>query len=295
MSYSDAEDVKLPTKTVHKHYFTLSKEEKFLHEHYLQQTQKTYTSVEELQGREKSKRGLEAHVGLLRVCQISSAPYLITPGSKKEAGSEDMMKVNCPVVFPTHEGIDQWIKVREGPAGIHSSKMKTFVDFMDGQQQREVKTVVFANFTSTLRLGIEALGVHNPGYKNRIIFVHGGLNAKMRSVLFTRFRTDPDATILMMSLKVGSVGLNLTEASSVVFLESWWSPSSLLQGEARVHRIGQDKEVDVHYFLGRDSVEERIYGVAMAKKKLAQETKAMAADHDKLDQDSMKRILFNCA
>ena len=94
-----------------------------------------------------------------------------------------------------------------------------------------------------------------------------------------------------MTLKLGSVGLNLTEACNVIFLEPWYSYSALSQGECRVHRIGQVKPVSVYYLLGRDSLEERVYKIAMDKKQLAND---IYYEQDyKLGVQDMQSILFD--
>ena len=169
------------------------------------------------------------------------------------------------------------MKNASGTAGIHSSKMSRFVELYmslkrDSTPQTPMKVVVFANLTSTLRLAIRALQEYNPLYDDAHVYVHAGISSgRVREDLYTKFRTQDDVEALFMTIKLGSVGLNLTEANTVIMLEPWYSYAALYQAEGRVHRIGQMKPVHVYYFIGRDTVEERIYNIAQRKKSLSQE------------------------
>jgi SNF2 family DNA or RNA helicase len=230
---------------------------------------------------------------MLRVMQICSAPYLITSASKKDCSSEDMIHVTPECVFPTDHKIDQWIQNRTEEAGLQSSKMKSFVNIIDNirQTSKTDKTVVFANFTSTLRIAQDALIASDDIYNQKTVFVHGKITSgRIRDDLFGSFRTDPKVTVLLMTLKLGSVGLNLTEAVNVIFLEPWYSYAALSQGAARVHRIGQMNPVHVYYLLGKDSIEERVFQIAMDKRKL---TNDIICEQDyKLGVSDMETILF---
>ena len=165
--HEDANTVKLPEKTIYKKYFNLSTEEKFLHNHYISTAKNIYNKIDDESGRGKGKKTLEALTSMIKVMQICSAPYLITSASKKESSSEDMMKIQPECVFPTDHNINNWILQRGSSAGIHSSKLTLFVNIVNNIQG---KTVVFANFTSTLRLALDALVITQPDFKDHSVF-----------------------------------------------------------------------------------------------------------------------------
>ena len=73
---------------------------------------------------------------------------------------------------------------------------------------------------------------------------------------------------MVMTLKTGGVGLNLTKANYVFHLEPWWNPAVENQATDRVHRIGQQKSVSVYRYIIRDSVEEKIQD--LKKRKLSE-------------------------
>ena len=294
VEYKDADSVKLPEKKVHKIFFDLSYEERFLHDYYIKTAQKVFKEINTITGRGKSKKTLEAHTSMLRIMQVCSAPYLITAASKKDYSCEDMVNVHAECVFPTNNMIDNWIQKKESGAGVKSSKMHRFVNLVKSINARTpgAKTVVFGNFTSSLRLALDALINDDAKYKEEAVFIHGKItSSKIRDNMFASFRTDPNVKLLIMTLKLGSVGLNLTEGSNVIFLEPWYSYAALSQGAARVHRIGQVNPVNVYYLLGKDSLEERVYHIAMEKKKLASD---ISSERDyKLGVIDMEVILFN--
>ena len=78
--------------------------------------------------------------------------------------------------------------------------------------------------------------------------------------------TKPRATVLLLSLRAGGVGLNLTSAQRVFMMDPWWSFAVESQAIDRVHRMGQDKAVLVHRFIVKDSVEQRMLKIQERKK-----------------------------
>ena len=236
----------------------------------------------------KGRANLETRRGMTRLLQVCTAAYTLTPGSKQE-GAEAAAVANDGVLFPSVVGLDGWVKDRTGTAGVHSSKMLAFRRLLESLPDSD-KVVVFANRTSSLRLALDSIG----GMRQRCVFLHGGVSSsRKREELFTQFRTDPSKTLLVMTLKFGSVGLNLTEASRVIFLEPWYSYASLLQGEARVHRIGQMRPVTVYYLLAKDTVEERVFSIAQEKKALATAVSSEAPDteRERVGVEAMQLIL----
>lgn len=271
----EAANVKLPEKFIERVNFNFTEEETALHRHYLHWTKHIYNELYKSGDKHERNKTLgQAQQSLFRVMQICSAPYLITPAAKKDASDEDMAVVDAVQVFPSNLVVDAWIKNRAGPAGIGSSKMKVFVQLMDffKKTHPEVKIVVFANFSSTLRLAEQAMRCHDAEFDQQHVTVTGQItSSKKRENLYASFRQNPNVRSLFMTLKLGNQGMNLTEARVVIMLEMWFSYSAHHQGECRVHRIGQENFVQVYYLIANNSIEERMYRVAMEKKKLAED------------------------
>ena len=86
-----------------------------------------------------------------------------------------------------------------------------------------------------------------------------------------RFQEDEQVPFLVLSLKAGGAGLNLTAASHVVHFDRWWNPAVENQATDRVFRIGQTKNVLVHKFVCRGTVEEKIDQMIESKQRLSKD------------------------
>lgn len=84
------------------------------------------------------------------------------------------------------------------------------------------------------------------------------MDIKARAEAVRQFFDNPDIKVLLVSTKCGSLGLNLTIANRVIILDVWWNPALENQAIDRVHRIGQEKNVEVHRIFINDTVEDRI-------------------------------------
>ena len=85
----------------------------------------------------------------------------------------------------------------------------------------------------------------------------GSMTAEERRKALRRFREERGVRVLLLSLKAGGVGLNLTAATRVYLLDPWWNPAVEEQAINRIHRIGQRYPVRVKHFMMSDSVEVR--------------------------------------
>ncbi len=92
---------------------------------------------------------------------------------------------------------------------------------------------------------------------------------KKRAELVRRFQEDEAVGFFVLSLKAGGAGLNLTAASHVVHFDRWWNPAVENQATDRAFRIGQTKNVLVHKFVCRGTVEEKIDQLLESKNKLS--------------------------
>lgn len=82
----------------------------------------------------------------------------------------------------------------------------------------------------------------------------------LKEQLSLRFNNDPSIDILLLTTHVGGLGLNLTGADTVIFVEHDWNPMKDLQAMDRAHRIGQKKVVNVYRLITRGTLEEKIMG-----------------------------------
>jgi SNF2 family DNA or RNA helicase len=106
----------------------------------------------------------------------------------------------------------------------------------------------------------------------RVAFLHGGTPRGARDAMVARFQESAPGQgpgVLLLSLKAGGTGLNLTAANHVVHLDRWWNPATEAQATDRAFRIGQRRDVQVHTFVCVGTIEERIDSIMAEKRTLA--------------------------
>jgi SNF2 family DNA or RNA helicase len=101
------------------------------------------------------------------------------------------------------------------------------------------------------------------------LVLHGGTAVKKRRSLIDRFQKEDGPPFFVLSLKAGGTGLNLTAASHVVHFDRWWNPAVENQATDRAFRIGQHRNVVVHKFICRGTIEEKIDALIEEKTNLA--------------------------
>ncbi|KAL9580987.1 MAG: hypothetical protein Q9212_004169 [Teloschistes hypoglaucus] len=129
-------------------------------------------------------------------------------------------------------------------------------------QSPTAKSVVFSQFTSFLDLIAPALTRH----KIPFLRFDGSMNQKLRASTIAAFTESTKGTVLLLSLRAGGVGLNLTSARRVFMMDPWWSFAVEAQAIDRVHRMGQEHEVRVTRFVVSGSIEGRMLRIQERKK-----------------------------
>ncbi|KAH9899100.1 DNA repair protein rad-5, partial [Xylariomycetidae sp. FL2044] len=156
------------------------------------------------------------------------------------------------------------------------------------REHPRMKSVVFSQFTSFMSLIEPALVKANMRY----LRLDGSITQKARAAILDEFRSSDRFTILLISLRAGGVGLNLTQAKRVFVMDPWWSFAVEAQAIDRVHRMGQDDEVKVYRFITRDSVEERMLKVQDRKKFIATSLGMMTDEEKRLSRiEDIKELL----
>jgi non-specific serine/threonine protein kinase len=101
------------------------------------------------------------------------------------------------------------------------------------------------------------------------LILHGGVAVKKRKAMIDTFQREDGPPYFVLSLKAGGTGLNLTEGSHVIHFDRWWNPAVENQATDRAFRIGQHRNVVVHKFICRGTVEEKIDALIEEKTDLA--------------------------
>lgn len=168
-----------------------------------------------------------------------------------------------------------------------SKMMSLLSDIRNGD--RKEKTIVFSQFTSFLNLVEPHLEQH--GF--RYVRYDGSMKPFDREAALDRIRSDPKVTVILISFKAGSTGLNLTVCSRVILMDLWWNPQIEEQAFDRAHRLGQTRDVTIYKISIKDTVEERILKLQEKKRALAKAalegSKLVKGKGNKLDS---KEIFF---
>ncbi|KAF2956126.1 DEAD/DEAH box helicase [Marinitoga sp. 38H-ov] len=145
---------------------------------------------------------------------------------------------------------------------IESSKFNEFKKFILEILEEDHKIVVFSQFVKMINIIEEWLNREKIKY-NKIIG-----QTKNRIDIVNEFNKNNDIKILLISLKAGGTGLNITGADYVIHYDPWWNPAVENQATDRVYRIGQTKPVFVYKFITKNSIEEKILNLKNTKRDL---------------------------
>jgi len=156
-----------------------------------------------------------------------------------------------------------------------SGKLSRLRELCESIAARQDKVLVFTQFREMVGpLAGFLAGI----FGSSGLVLHGGTPVKKRQGLVKSFQEDDRVPFMVLSLKAGGTGLNLTAASHVIHFDRWWNPAVENQATDRAFRIGQKKNVLVHKFICRGTVEERIDELIAGKQKLSDEVLSGGAE-----------------
>jgi len=145
------------------------------------------------------------------------------------------------------------------------ARLRELCEVIAAKQEKALIFTQFREVTAPLAAFLGEL-FGRPG-----LVLHGQTEVKKRRELVRRFQEDESVPFFVLSLKAGGFGLNLTAASHVVHFDRWWNPAVENQATDRAFRIGQTKNVLVHKFVCRGTVEEKIDELIESKQHLSKE------------------------
>jgi uncharacterized Zn finger protein/superfamily II DNA or RNA helicase len=147
-----------------------------------------------------------------------------------------------------------------------SGKMGVLEQILLQADNTAEKSLIFTQYTQMGEIIAKLLAEK---WKTPLPFLHGGLSRKARDQIIDQFENLSNVRTLIVSLKAGGTGLNLTAASHVIHYDLWWNPAVEAQATDRAYRIGQQRNVWVHRLLTMGTFEERIDEMIKSKKELA--------------------------
>jgi hypothetical protein len=176
----------------------------------------------------------------------------------------------------------------DGPLAGRSGKLARLEEIVDNVFEADERLLIFTHFATWG----ERLATHLSARTGKPIeCYHGGLARGRRDRMVTEFQQGEGAGALVLSLKAGGTGLNLTAASHVVLYDRWWNPAVEDQARDRVWRIGQTHTVVAHRLVCPGTVDERVEEVVAGKRRIADLALPKSSSVGDLDSDQLRRAL----
>jgi SNF2 family DNA or RNA helicase len=258
----------LPDKLEMREFCHLTPEQASLYESLVQ---RMLTEVDHAQGMQRRGLVLSTLVKLKQICN-HPAQYL---------------KQQDPHAHPhphahTHDA--------PPPSPARSGKCVRLIELLTEVLAAGDQALVFTQFR---QMGEILAAMLRHELDREVLFFHGGTTQPQRVQMVDRFqRADGSAPILLVSLKAGGVGLNLTAATHVFHFDRWWNPAVENQATDRAHRIGQFRTVQVHKFVVSGTLEERIDAMIEQKTELAHNIIGSGEQYlTELSTDQLREIL----
>ncbi len=169
-----------------------------------------------------------------------------------------------------------------------SGKLARLNEIMESVFAADEKMLIFTHFATW---GERLAGYLAERYDMPIQCYHGGLARGARDRMVDEFQERPGAGALVLSLKAGGTGLNLTAANHVVLYDRWWNPAVEDQARDRVWRIGQTKTVIAHRLVCPGTVDERVEEVVAGKRQIANMVLPKSSSIADLDAGQLQQAL----
>lgn len=156
-----------------------------------------------------------------------------------------------------------------------SGKFERLREICETVYEKRERVLVFTQFreiTEPIRFFLETI------FNHKGLVLHGSVAAGNRKNIVDIFQAESYCPFMVLTLKAGGVGLNLTKAGHVIHFDRWWNPAVENQATDRAFRIGQDKKVIVHKFITRGTIEEKIDRMLDEKKELADQVVSQSGE-----------------
>ena len=147
-----------------------------------------------------------------------------------------------------------------------SGKLVLLIDKVKDIQANNEKVIIFTQFAE---MGKILQNIIQNECNAPVLFLHGGVTRKKRDEMVELIQNNHQYQIMILSIKAGGVGLNLTSTNHVIHYDLWWNPAVENQATDRAYRIGQTKNVFVHRLISSNSFEEKINQMIKNKQELA--------------------------
>ena len=243
----------LPDKLISDEYCNLTKEQAAIYENIVKSVMTGIEKLKEIEGIERDGLIFKLITGLKQVC-------------------------NHPSHYAKTGNINSQL----------SGKAQKTIFLLQNALENQEKTLIFTQYKE---MGDILVDMILDELDQEALFFHGGLARKRRDEIVEEFQNTKNQQIMILSLKAGGTGLNLTAASNIIHYDLWWNPAVENQATDRAYRIGQDKNVLVHRLITLGTFEEKIDEMIKVKKELADLTVSTGEQWiTKMSNDDLRNI-----
>lgn len=172
-----------------------------------------------------------------------------------------------------------------GQQAESSAKMEVLRERLDQAVEEGHKALVFSQWTALL----DRIEPHLQ--RGGIDFLRLDGSTRDRAAVVDGFQRADGPPVLLLSLRAGGVGLNLTEADSVFIVDPWWNPAVEEQAADRAHRIGQERPVVIYRLVAADTVEEGILALQARKREIQEAALGEASGAGAISRDELLDLL----
>ena len=251
----------LPPKIIQNYYCDLSDLQRRLFEDFFRKEKKTVEGAIGSSSKEDKQHIFQALQYMRKLC---NSPALVVKESHKQ-----------------YSAIQKQLATQTPPSTLrsleHAPKLLALKDLLidcgigvapdpnnlSAEAVSQHRCLVFCQAREMLDMVAELLSTHLPSAT--FMRLDGSIPASGRQNIVNTFNTDPSIDCLLLTTSVGGLGLNLTGADTVIFVEHDWNPQKDIQAMDRAHRIGQKKVVNVYRLIVRGTIEEKIMGLQRFK------------------------------
>ena len=264
MDYEKA-GVKLPDTTVINVECPLQAENKLIYNYYLEKMGDAYE--EYCVGGKKFSEILPLFIRLRQICVVPNT-ITISDEEKQSMGKDELAKYNLAQreLDKRSKGLASWVNNKNSSSCYFSPKMLAACKIL-GELKKGEKIIIFTFFKRVINLFDQLLTkLYNPDIaendpefdenmpisliplqkqKRKYTIVTGDVTGTNRDECINSFKNS-DTDILLISFKVGAESLNLTQASKIIMMETYWNDSTINQAKARINRLGQTKPTTIY-------------------------------------------------
>jgi SWI/SNF-related matrix-associated actin-dependent regulator of chromatin subfamily A-like protein 1 len=156
----------------------------------------------------------------------------------------------------------QLVEIQKLKQVCSRAKINRIIEDIENAIEQDEKVIVFSQYTNTIKELADKLTAKKIG--NRTLTGADDMDQRQKAV--DNFQNDAEIKVFIANIKAGGVGLNLTAASIVIFADMDWSPATHNQAMDRTHRIGQEKMVNVYFYICPETIENDIMETLNLKK-----------------------------